>query len=236
MMIVQHVLVFCLIVVMPLWDWYEIPRLKASTVPGKKIRFYGKIVAASWALAVVAVITVGVSAVFVIRMAPREIAWLAAGSPGSLMVKGVTAGMLIAILLPAAFALWSKKIRAKAAKAMKRFAFLLPSTADERRWWWLICITAGVCEEIVYRGFLLQYLHVLPFHLSLTWAVASSSVIFGIGHLYQGISGSVQTALIGCVLGAMFLVTGNLLLPIVVHVLLDLRLLALLPEGFETTA
>jgi hypothetical protein len=33
MMIVQHVLVFFLIVVMPLWDWYEIPRLKASTAP-----------------------------------------------------------------------------------------------------------------------------------------------------------------------------------------------------------
>jgi membrane protease YdiL (CAAX protease family) len=34
----------------------------------------------------------------------------------------------------------------------------------------------------------------------------------------------------------MFLATGNLLLPIVVHAILDLRVLAMLPEGFETAA
>ena len=56
--LVQHVLVFFLIVVTPLWDWYEIPRLKASTEPRKKVRFYRKILAASWACAIVAVLTV----------------------------------------------------------------------------------------------------------------------------------------------------------------------------------
>src|ERR1035441_6513423 len=58
-MILQHVLVFFLIVVTPLWDWYEIPRLKASTDPGKKVRFYGKIAVASWICAVLAALTVG---------------------------------------------------------------------------------------------------------------------------------------------------------------------------------
>ncbi len=232
-MIVQHVLVLFLIVVTPLWDWYEIPRLKASTAPRKKIRFYGKIVAASWICALVAALTIGVVAVFTVQMAPGEAGWLGAGSRGGTAIKGIAVGMLIAILLPAALALRSQKIREKAAKAAKKLAFLLPSTGEERRWWWLICITAGICEEAVYRGFLLHYLHVLPFHLSVTWALGVASVIFGIGHLYQGVGGAVQTALIGLVLGAMFLVTGNLLLPIVVHVLLDLRVLALLPEGFE---
>jgi hypothetical protein len=45
--IVQHGLVGFLIVVAPLWDRCEIPRLKSSTDPRKKIRFYAKIVAAS---------------------------------------------------------------------------------------------------------------------------------------------------------------------------------------------
>jgi len=230
---VQHVLVFVLIVVAPLWDWYEIPRLKASTAPRKKIRFYAEIVTASWICALVAALTIGVVAVFTIQMAPGDAVWLEAGSRGSAAMKGITVGMLIAIFVPAALALRSEKIRKKAAKAAKKLAFLLPSTGEERRWWWLICITAGVCEEVVYRGFLLHYLHVLPFHLSLTWALVVASVIFGIGHLYQGALGAVQTALIGLVLGAMFLLSGNLLLPMVVHGLLDLRALALLPEGFE---
>jgi membrane protease YdiL (CAAX protease family) len=140
--------------------------------------------------------------------------------------------MLIAIFLPAVLALRSEKIRVKAGKAAKKLAFLLPSTGEERRWWWLVCITAGVCEEFVYRGFLLHYLHVLPFHLSLTWALVASSVIFGIGHLYQGVAGAVQTAVAGFLFGCLFLITGSLLVPMVVHAVVDLRALALLPKGF----
>jgi len=234
MMIVQHVLVFFLIVVTPLWDWYEIPRLKATTMPRKKIRFYLKIVAASWACAVVAVITIGVGAAVTIHRAVSEAAWLDPRSRAGVFLGGLIAGMLIVIMLPAVLAVRSEKIRAKAGKAAKKLAFLLPSTGEERWWWWLVCITAGVCEEVVYRGFLLHYFHILPFHLSLTWALVVSSVIFGIGHLYQGIAGAVQTVVIGFVLGAMFLMTGNLLLPIVVHAVMDLRVLAMLPEGFAT--
>jgi membrane protease YdiL (CAAX protease family) len=233
-MILQHVLVFFLIVVTPLWDWYEIPRLKASTDPGKKIRFYWKIAVASWVCAVLAVLTVGVLTVSTIHKVPREISWLDAGSRGAAVMEGITAGMLIAIMLPAILALWSQKIRAKAGKAAKRLAFLLPSSLRERRWWWLVCITAGICEEVVYRGFLLHYFHMLPFHLSLTWAIVASSVIFGIGHLYQGVAGGVQTAVIGFVFAAMYVMTGSLLIPIVVHAVMDLRVLAMLPVGFES--
>ena len=233
-MIVQHVLVFVLIVVTPLWDWYEIPRLKASTEPRKKVRFYGKIVAVSWICAVVAVLTIGVATAFNIYRASGEIAWLDPGSRGGAFVKGITGGMLIAIMLPAVLALWSEKIRVKAGKAAKKLAFLLPSTREERTWWWMVCITAGICEEVVYRGFLLHYLHTLPFHLSLTWALVVSSIIFGIGHLYQGVAGAVQTAVIGFVLGTLFVMTGSLVVPIVLHAVMDLRVLAMLRVGFES--
>jgi uncharacterized protein len=233
-MILQHVLVFFLIVVTPLWDWYEIPRLKASTDPAKKIKFYGKIVAASWACALVAALTVGHTAVFTIHKVAGEGAWLDTRSRTGLFLAELTAGLLIVILVPAVLALGSEKIRAKAGKAAKRLAFLLPSSIRERRWWWLVCITAGVCEEIVYRGFLLHYFHALPFHLSLAWAMVASSVIFGIGHLYQGVAGGVQTAIVGFVFAAMFVMTGSLVVPIVVHAVMDLRVLAMLPVGFES--
>lgn len=72
MIVLQHVLVFFLIVVTPLWDWYEIPRLKASTEPRKKIRFYGKIVVAEWVCTVVVVVTVGIAALYRIERAPGE--------------------------------------------------------------------------------------------------------------------------------------------------------------------
>ncbi len=233
-MILQHVLVFVLIVVTPLWDWYEIPRLKASTDPGKKVKFYGKIMVASWVCAVVAALAVGLAAVFTIHRTTGEGAWLDTRSRAGLFLAGLSAGLLIVILVPAVLALGSEKIRAKAGKAAKKLAFLLPSSTRERRWWWLVCITAGICEEVVYRGFLLHYFHTLPFHLSLAWAMVASSVIFGIGHLYQGVAGGVQTAIVGFVFAAMFVMTGSLVVPIVVHAVMDLRVLAMLPVGFES--
>lgn len=77
--------------------------------------------------------------VFTIPKVLGEIVWLDAGSRGSMVLEGITTGMLIMLLLPAALALWNDKIRAKAGKAAKKLAFLLPSTKDERRCWWAVC-------------------------------------------------------------------------------------------------
>lgn len=233
MTILQHILVFFLIVATPLWDRYEIPRLRASKEPRKKLRFYRQIIIASWVCAVIAVLTAGLAQVFGAGSASAEISWLNPRSRGGMFIGGVTAGIFIAILIPAVFALRSENIRAKAARVAHKLSFILPSTGEERGWWWLVCITAGICEEIVYRGFLLHYFHLFPFHLSVVWALVISSLIFGIGHLYQGVTGGISTAGIGFATGLIFLMSGNLLLPIVVHAVMDLRALALLPEGFE---
>ena len=109
----QHFLVFFLIVLTPLWDCYEIPRLRASTEPRKKTLFYRKIITASWSCAIVATLAIGLMPVFAIHKVLGEIAWLDAGSRGGMVVEGIAAGMLIAILLPAVLALTNEKIRAK---------------------------------------------------------------------------------------------------------------------------
>ena len=56
-----------------------------------------------------------------------------------------------------------------------------------------------------------------------------SIVIFGVLHAYQGIAGIVGTMLIGAVFMALYLVSQNILVPIVVHALFDLRSLVLIP-------
>jgi uncharacterized protein len=228
----QHALTLFLIVGMPLWDYFEIPRLKASIDPAKKVRYYRKIGVVLWTLAALACLLLGFGPVFRIRYAPEELAWLSEGTRLRVLLLGVIVGVMAAIAVPAVIAIWSEKLRVKAAKAAQRLAFILPSTRYERRWWIGVCVTAGVCEEILYRGFLLHYFHASPLHLTLTWALAVSSVVFGIGHLYQGVSGAVGTAVLGFLLGVVFLVTGSLAVPMMVHALLDLRVLLMLPEGF----
>lgn len=229
----QHLLVIFLIVGMPLWDWYEIPRLKASADPEKKIKYYRKVVSALWILALIAVATIGLRRAFYLSPSAEEMSWLGGHAVDPKFLIGLIVGSLIAIFLPALAARRSERFRQQSVKVAKKLAFLLPSTIEERRWWWLVCFTAGVCEELIYRGFLLQYFHVGPWHLPLTQALIVAAIIFGIAHLYQGIAGAVGTCALGFLLGCLFLITGSLLVPMVLHALIDLRVLMMLPEGFE---
>ena len=96
---------------------------------------------------------------------------------------------------------------------------LAPQTRTENRLFDLVSITAGVCEEILYRGLLLSTL----VSLVGTWpAVAISSVIFGLGHAYQGISGTAKTGLVGLVLALSTVFSGSLFIAIALHTVLDL--------------
>jgi membrane protease YdiL (CAAX protease family) len=58
-----------------------------------------------------------------------------------------------------------------------------------------------------------------------------SSAIFGFCHIYQGWVGIVGTGVLGAVLMWMYLSTESLLLPIVIHALIDLRILAIFTPG-----
>jgi len=83
----------------------------------------------------------------------------------------------------------------------------------------MVSITAGVCEEILYRGLLLATL----VSLVGTWpAVAITSLIFGLGHAYQGISGIAKTGLAGLVLALLTVFSGSLFIAIVLHAVGDL--------------
>jgi membrane protease YdiL (CAAX protease family) len=119
---------------------------------------------------------------------------------------------------------------------LEPFGYFFPATWTERRWWVLVCISAGVCEETLFRGFMLHYLHVSPWTLNLTLALVISSLIFGLNHAYGGARGVVESAVAGFLFGLLFLLSGSLLLPIILHALIDLRLLVILRPPAEQTA
>jgi uncharacterized protein len=227
--LIQHLLVIFLVVVVPIVDYYDVPRLKASTDSRVKVQYYWKGMAVSWICAIAAVATVGVRPIFIIRLAPDDVPWLTSIAMVKFIVLGVIVALLGLLFYPAMKAIGDDALRAKTAKALSSMNYLLPLTRRERRWWIPACLTAGICEEVIVRGFMLHYLHVLPFHFTLTLALLLSSLLFGALHLYQGISGGVQTGVIGLVMGILFILTGHLLVPIVVHALLDLRVLLMLP-------
>lgn len=89
-----------------------------------------------------------------------------------------------------------------------------------------LALFVGFYEEVVFRGFLLGRLHVLfgseraRLRTSVA-AVALSSVLFALGHAYQGALGLVQTFVAGASLATLVLLTRSLWPAIVAHAAID---------------
>ncbi|RJL24191.1 CPBP family intramembrane glutamic endopeptidase [Bailinhaonella thermotolerans] len=105
---------------------------------------------------------------------------------------------------------------------------LLPRTGAERWHAAALSVTAGITEEIVFRGLLIA-LGTQVLGLSLPVAAGLALAVFTAGHLYQGWHGMLMVTLIGFALTMLYLRTGDILLPILVHALIDLRGLVFTP-------
>jgi uncharacterized protein len=66
----------------------------------------------------------------------------------------------------------------------KPTAFLTPKGPVEVALWVVMSITAGFCEELVYRGYLQRQVSALTGSAAL--AIIVQAIIFGVGHWYQG--------------------------------------------------
>lgn len=102
---------------------------------------------------------------------------------------------------------------------------LLPRSPRERWLFTVVGVTAGVCEEWLYRGFFLAVVSALLGGPPIAVLVLVAAAAFGIAHAYQGVGGVLLTAVLGGVLAALYLATGSLLLPVLLHALIDLRFL-----------
>jgi CAAX protease family protein len=109
---------------------------------------------------------------------------------------------------------------AEVRKRLEPVRFLVPHTRSELGPFVWVSITAGVCEELLYRGYLIWYFsHVLPW-----WAAAIvAALAFGIGHAYQGTRGVVITTLLGAFLAAVYFLTGSLYASMLIHALMDVH-------------
>jgi uncharacterized protein len=102
----------------------------------------------------------------------------------------------------------------------KLAARILPQTGLEFAPYCVLALTAGVCEEFLYRGFTMAALGRAGVFI---WAaVLLSSALFGLAHSYQGRSGVVGTALMGLLFGAARVAFASLLPVIVWHATVDL--------------
>jgi membrane protease YdiL (CAAX protease family) len=131
------------------------------------------------------------------------------------------------------FSLTSAKYREKIKKAFvddDGASVVVPRTKKEKRLFSLVSLTAGICEEIIYRGFVVFLFHVIFPDIPIALIIIIPSVLFGIGHLYQGLQGVISTGIIGALFMCLFLVTDSLILVMFLHFILDFSSTFLLSE------
>jgi membrane protease YdiL (CAAX protease family) len=97
---------------------------------------------------------------------------------------------------------------------------MLPRTVFEFAAWFAVSLTAGICEETIFRGYLLQQFTAWTRRPILSIVVAGA--LFGCLHLYEGLGAIVPLAALGILFG--FVVRqlkGDLRAVIVAHTLQD---------------
>jgi len=220
--LVDHILAVAIVVLLPVsgvWEFSYLRRQLAAGVPDARIRGYRLVLGIEWGLVAVVVAAW--------LLGGRSLPGLGFGmrtGMGTWIGWGVTGVFIALILLEGRSVFTSEKKFGEAKQALTvgqaHLVPLIPRTDREWRWFRVLGITAGVCEETLHRGFLIAYLAALTG----VWpAVALSSVAFGLGHVYQGAGGVLKTSLLGLVFALLYVFTGSLWAPVVLHAIVDLN-------------
>lgn len=203
----------------------------AGTAPGARRWLYRRLLVLEWGLVLLVV---------AVSLVAPGVSWAELGLRWPDRVSVVTAALVVLILLVTVVSV--RALRGGALReagpdsaALRSVGSLLPRSDSERRLFGAVALTAGVAEEVVYRGFGIALLAGFGPWLPDVALIAVAGAAFGLAHAYQGWAGILTTGLLGSVMAAVYLDTGSLLVPVLLHALIDLRFLAVpsevLPDG-----
>ncbi len=97
---------------------------------------------------------------------------------------------------------------------------LLPRASVEFAVWAMVAITAGFVEEVVFRGYLQRQFAAWTGNHAV--GIAASAVVFGAGHLYQGVASASTIAVVGVCFGILAYATRSLVPGVLAHAWADL--------------
>lgn len=206
-------------------NFYRMLKKQLNIDPTARLLFYRTQVLWEWSWVVVL-------ALIVIPI-PEPLKWLGLVLPnqfGWIILLALLIGVVLSIILLRR----NPKAMAAMRRSLESSSLLLPTTPSERTWFAISAITAGICEELLYRGFLMSYLPTIFPMFAQQFIVISiiSGIVYGLSRAYLGMQGIGQTALTGFSFAIVYFLSGSLLPAMIFHILAELRTLILWqPEG-----
>lgn len=214
----DHVLVLFIVVGLPLRALFGIRALRAAparSVPDLRRRLWWRAIATQWLLTVVVL--------WHWAMTFRSLASLGLVLRPTTGLAGVLVGLTTIVILVSRQrrALVSdESLRARVRDRLAPVERLMPHAPHEFPLFAGLACTAGLCEEFLFRGYLLWYaVHFMPF----TFACVAQALVFGACHAYQGPRGVLLTTLAGAFLTGVLLVAGSIWPAMLIHALMDLH-------------
>lgn len=112
------------------------------------------------------------------------------------------------------------EVRERVRERLQSVIRLMPASRAEYAHFAVLACTAGICEELMFRGYLLWYgAQFMP----VLWAAALQAVLFGVAHFYQGPRGMLLTGFAGVFLTAVTFISGSIWPAMLIHALMDLN-------------
>ncbi|WP_158289735.1 CPBP family intramembrane glutamic endopeptidase [Paenibacillus flagellatus] len=219
-MIVSHLVAAIVLIAMPIRSIYDTRALRAPSSPYRKAYTYIGVSLILWALTAAVWLEYGLADT-----------WRYGGGSLPIGASRLLVGVVLVyfaaqILLPLALGLHAD-FRSAMKQSYASRSFVLPVTRAETWLYAWTAITVGICEEVLFRAFLPAYLQAAPYGLGYGTAFLAAAVLFGLSHFLQGVSGIVQTFVAAILFGYLYYATGSLLVPVVIHALYDLRIIAI---------
>jgi membrane protease YdiL (CAAX protease family) len=216
MQIADFLLLAVLVVLFPAWEFWHGPihRAKLQADASLKIASYRTTCIQLWTLALSMLVLYGSGVLSIDALTVRQ-------APA--VAEPIVAAALVLVTLYLAWSLRTvardSAVRQQTAESMQPLAWMLPTDRREAVWFvGPVSLSAGICEELLYRGYLMQW---LDGFMPIWAAMLLSSMVFGLMHAYQGPAGILRTAGLGLVMAGLFVATGSLLWPIALHVIID---------------
>jgi len=97
---------------------------------------------------------------------------------------------------------------------------LLPQGILESLAWLPLALSAGFCEELAFRGYLQKQFQAITG--SAGWAILIQALVFGMGHLYEGVAQVARIMLFGVLFGLLALWRKNLSPGMIAHAWSDI--------------